>query len=80
MTDMRKRVLDGGGYTRMRYRYNYYDGAVFRRFGYLPAFATPYYIRRGYGIHNTLSVGPYPTGLRATRVRVGGISIIRYAR
>ena len=80
MTDMRKRVLDGGGYSRMRYRYGYYDGAIARRLGYLPAFACPYYIRRGYGIHNTLSVGPYPTGLRATRVRVGGISIVRYLR
>jgi len=79
MTDIRKRVLDGG-YSRMRYRYGYYDGAIARRLGYLPAFACPLYIRRGYGIHNTLSVGPYPTGLRATRVRVGGISVVRYAR
>jgi len=84
MTDMRKRVLDGG-YSRMRYRYGFYDGAIARRLGYLPAFACPFYIRRGSGfgiggIPNTLSVGPYPTGLRRTRVRVGGISVIRYAR
>ena len=75
MADMRKRVLDGG-YSRMRYRYGYYDGAICRRLGYLPAFACPYYIRGGYGI----STGPYPVGLRATRVKVGGISVVRFAR
>ncbi|MHC4953155.1 MAG: hypothetical protein ACYTGZ_04640 [Planctomycetota bacterium] len=81
MTDMRKRVLDGGGFRRYRYRYGYYDGTICRRLGYLPAFACPYYIRTGYGIHNTISTGPYPVGLRATRVRIGGsYSVIRYVK
>jgi len=81
MNDIRKRVLDGEGFRGYRFRYRSYDGAICRRFGYLPAFACPYYIRRGFGIHNTISTGSYPTGLRATRVRLGsGYSVIRYMR
>lgn len=81
MGDIRKRILDGEGFRGYRFRYGYYDGRICRRRGFLPPFATPYYIRRGYGIHNSISCGPYPYRLRATSVRLGGsFSAIRYMR
>jgi len=80
MADIRKRILNGEGFRRYGYRHRYYDGRVCRRFGYLPPFATPYYIRRGSGIFPGVS-WPYQGRLRASRVTIGStFSGIRYVR
>jgi hypothetical protein len=76
MTDIRKRVLDEGGYDRYRYRHGFYGRSILRRRGFLPPFATPYRTRYGYGIG--VGIGQR-SHLRREAVKIApGIAVIRY--
>ncbi len=74
MTDMRKRVLDEGGYDRYRYRHGYYGRSILRRRGFLPPFACHYQTRDGFGIGAGRAYH-----LKRESVKIApGIAVIRY--